>query len=327
MHSRLSGLVAAAFTPMRPDGSLHLAMASPIVEHLIHGGVSALYVCGSTGEGPLLTSKERKATAAAYVEASATRLPVIVQVGHSSVVEAQQLAAHAQQAGADAISSVAPYYFKPNSVKVLIDCLAEIASGAPALPFYYYHVPTLSGVDLDMVELVQRAPDKIPTFAGIKYSSPTIDELQALVAVDDGRFDILFGRDEMILSGLMAGVQGVVGSTYNFAGPLYRRLLTAFQRGDLDEAQRCQGLAVAMIRTIVPRYRFHAGLKAIMGIIGLDCGPTRLPNVSLQPHEVESLRRDLEALGFFQWAFIPKEEIMLTHMTTKSQDHSKRGMS
>ena len=86
MH--LSGLIAATFTPMRPDGSLNLAMAKPIVDHLIHSGVSGLYVCGSTGEGPLLTTDERKETAAAYVEAAAGRLPVVVQVGHSSVVEA-----------------------------------------------------------------------------------------------------------------------------------------------------------------------------------------------------------------------------------------------
>ena len=141
MHCQLSGLVAATFTPMRPDGSLHLAMVNPIVEHLIHSGVSGLYVCGSTGEGPLMSGDERKATAAAYVEATAGRLPVVVQVGHSSVVESRQLAAHAQQIGADAISAVAPYYFKPDSVGVLVDCLAEIAGGAPDLPFYYYHVP------------------------------------------------------------------------------------------------------------------------------------------------------------------------------------------
>ena len=169
MH--LSGLIAATFTPMRPDGSLNLAMAKPIVDHLIRSGVSGLYVCGSTGEGPLLTTEERKDTAAAYVEAAAGRLPVVVQVGHSSVVEARDLAVHAQQIGADATSAVAPYYFKPNSVAVLVDCLAEIAGGAPKLPFYYYHIPELSGVNANTVELLRHAPTKMPNFAGIKSLS------------------------------------------------------------------------------------------------------------------------------------------------------------
>jgi N-acetylneuraminate lyase len=298
MH--LSGLIAATFTPMHADGSLNLAMAKPIVDHLIHSGVSGLYVCGSTGEGPLLTTDERKKTAAAYVDAAAGRLPVVVQVGHSSVVEARELAAHAQQIGADATSAVAPYYFKPNSIDVLVDCLAEIAGGAPKLPFYYYHIPELSGVHANMVELLRHAPAKMPNFAGIKYTAPFVNEFQTLVAASAGRFDILFGRDEMLMSGLAGGATGAVGSTYNFAAPLYRRVIAAFDRGDVAEANRCQGQAVAIVNVLLS-YRGHAGLKAAMGLRGFDCGPTRLPNLSLKPDEVESLRRDLDAVGFFQW--------------------------
>jgi N-acetylneuraminate lyase len=297
---RLSGLVAATFTPMQPDGSLNLAMAKPIVDHLIRSGVRGLYVCGSTGEGPSLTTDERKKTAAAYVEAAARRLPVIVQVGHSSVAEARELAAHAQQIGADATSAVAPYYFKPNSVNVLVDCLAEIAGGAPKLPFYYYHIPELSGVHANTVDLLQQAPARISNFAGIKFTAPFVNELQTLVAVSNGRFDILFGRDEMLLSGLAGGATGAVGSTYNFAAPIYVKVIAAFQRGDVEEARRLQGQAVAMVNAILP-YRGHAGLKAAMALIGLDCGPSRLPIIPLKPEETESLRRELEAIGFFQW--------------------------
>jgi N-acetylneuraminate lyase len=298
MH--LVGLIAATFTPMRPDGSLNLAMAKPIVEHLIRSGVSGLYVCGSTGEGPLLTADERMRTAAAYVEAVAGRLPVVVQVGHSSVAEARELAAHAQQIDADATSAVAPYYFKPASVEVLVDCLAEIAGGAPELPFYYYHIPELSGVNVSAVELLQTAPARIANFAGIKFTAPFINEFQTLVGLSQGRFDILFGRDEMLLSGLAGGATGAVGSTYNFAAPLYRKILAAFQRGDVEEARRLQGQAVAMVNIILP-YRGHAGLKAAMALIGLDCGPSRLPTVALKQGEAEALRRELDEIGFFQW--------------------------
>ena len=309
MQYRLTGLVAATFTPMHADGSLHLAMVKPIVDHLIRSGVSGLYVCGSTGEGPLLSTEERKATAAAYIEATAGRLPVVVQVGHSSLVEACGLAAHAQETGADVISAVAPYYFKPTSVGCLVDCLGEIAGGAPKLPFYYYHIPELSGVNLDMVNLLEHAREKVPTFAGIKYTAPTIDELQTLIAVENRRFDILFGRDEMLLSGLVVGIRGVVGSTYNFAAPLYCRLMAAFQRGDLDEARHCQELAVAAIRITGQRYRGHAGRKAVMSLIGLDCGPSRLPLVPLNTAEQAAMQSDLEALGLYR-AFVPDHEIV-----------------
>ena len=192
-----------------------------------------------------------------------------------------ELAAHAQQIGADATSAVAPYYFKPNSIGVLVDCLAEIAGGAPKLPFYYYHIPELSGVHANMVELLQHAPARIPNFAGIKYTAPFVNEFQTLVVASAGRFDILFGRDEMLLSGLAGGATGAVGSTYNFAAPLYRRVMAAFERGDVEEAKRCQGQAVAMVNVLLS-YRGHAGLKAAMGLRGLDCGPTRLPNRFLE---------------------------------------------
>lgn len=301
MDFRLTGLVAAAFTPMHPDGSLNPDQAGPIVDYLVDQGLSAIYVCGSTGEGPLMTIEERKATAAAYVRAAAGRLPVVVQVGHGSLAEARGLAAHAQQIGADAVSAVAPYYFRPGSVQVLLDCLAEITAAAPGLPFYYYHIPAITSVGLDMVELLRRAAKKVPTLAGIKYTAPTLDEFQALCEFDGGRFDILHGRDEMLLAGLATGARGAIGSTYNFAAPLYHRLIAAFERGDLDEARRCQALSVAMIRAIFD-CGGQAGLKVAMNLIGPDCGPVRLPLVSFSPEQTGKLKREFEAIGVFDWA-------------------------
>jgi N-acetylneuraminate lyase len=297
---RLHGLVAAAFTPMHEDGSLNLDQVRPLVEHLLRHGVRAVYVCGSTGEGPLLTDEERLATAAAYVDAVGGRMPVVVQVGHSSLRAARRLAAHARQIGADAVSAVAPYYFKPGSVDVLIDCLAEIAEAAGDLPFYYYHIPAISGVGLDPVELLRRAGDKLPTLAGVKYTSPEIDRFQVLSAVDDGRFDVIFGRDEMLLSGLAGGARAAIGSTYNFAAPWYQRLMAAFDQGNLAEARQWQARSVAMIRAILD-CGGQAGLKAAMGLVGPDCGPVRLPLSTPTAGQIDGLRRQLETLGFFDW--------------------------
>ena len=300
MDFHLTGLVAATFTPMHDDGSLNLDRVGPIVDFLIEQQLAALYVCGSTGEGPLLTVDEREATAAAYVQAAAGRLPVVIQVGHSSIAEARRLAAHAQQIGADAVSAVAPYYFKPTSIDVLLSCLAEITAGAPDLPFYYYHIPAITGVALDPVELFTRAADRLKTLAGIKYTAPTLDELQILQSVAGGRYDVLHGRDEMLLAGLAVGARGAVGSTYNFAAPLYRRLIEAFERGDVEQAQRAQAMAVSMIRAILHRGG-QAGLKAAMGLFGPDCGVVRLPLVTLDRQGAELLKADLEATGVFDW--------------------------
>lgn len=297
----LTGLVAATFTPMRDDGSLALDRVKPIVDHLLGSGVRALYVCGSTGEGPLLTTEEREVTAKAYIDAAAGRIPVVVQVGHSSLVESCRLAAHAQSVGASAISATPPCYFKPASVEVLVRCLAEITRAAPKLPFYYYHLPLFTGVDLSMVGLLNCAAKQLPTLVGIKFSDVKLDEFQLCAELDNCRFNMLFGCDEMLLSGLAAGANGEIGSTYNFLAPLYNRIVDAFYRSNIEEARRHQAEAIKLVR-IITRYRRHAGLKATMKLIGIDCGPNRLPIESLQSKEVEQMRRELESAGFFESA-------------------------
>jgi N-acetylneuraminate lyase len=299
MTFKMTGLVAATFTPMHDDGSLNLGQIEAIVQHLIDSQVAGLYVCGTTGEGPSLSTEEREAVVAAYVAAVQGRIPVIVQVGHTSLAEAARLARHAQSAGAQAISAVAPWYFKPDSLPVLIDCLKEITSAAPQLPFYYYHLPSITGIDLDMCHLLQAADEHLPSLVGIKYTAPRIDQFQACVEFEGGRYDILFGCDEMLLSALAVGAQGAVGSTYNFLTPLYRRLIDAFQANDLDQARRLQSQAVRIIHAIV-RFRGVAGLKAAMKIRGVDCGPCRLSLQTVGADELEQLRQELSSLA--SWA-------------------------
>ena len=110
----------------------------------------------------------------------------------------------------------------------------------------------------------------------------------------------------MLLSALAVGAKGAIGSTYNLAGPLYRKVIAAFERGDLDEARKYHSLAVEMIR-ICLRSGGLPAFKAVMKLLGLDCGPTRLPLETLAPDEIESLKKELDNIGFFDWA-LPKNE-------------------
>lgn len=297
---RLKGLVAATFTPFKANGSLDLKRIKPVVDAVIGQGATGLYVCGSTGEGPLLTGEERMAVARATVEAASSRVPVVIQVGHNSIREARQFAAHAESIGADAISASPPTYFRPETLGDFIRCIAHIAGGAPRLPFYYYNIPSLSGVNFDMVEFLRLGTARIPTLRGIKFSDPALHELQACIQSDGGRYDILFGVDEMMLGALVFGARGAVGSTYNFAAPLYLQIISAFERGDIGEARRLQSLAAEMVRTILS-IAGRGGLKATMALIGADCGSSRLPTVTPGAAQRRRLRAELSALGFFEW--------------------------
>lgn len=297
---RLRGLVAATFTPFDARGEVDLDRVPALVEHALRQGIAGLYVCGSTGQGLSLSSDERRRVTEAFVAAAAGRLPVIVQVGHESVVEARGLAAHAAACGADAISALAPVYFKPRTPDALLATLEEIASAAPDSPFYYYFIPELSGVAHSPLDLLARGAERLPSLAGVKYTAPTLDELQEGLAIAGDRFQLLFGRDEMLLAALSVGVEAAVGSTYNYLAPVYRRLIAAFEAGDLVAARAEQAKSLAVIR-LLRRFGVDAQ-KPLMAELALDCGPARLPLRPLAAGDLAELRRTLDELGARAWA-------------------------
>ncbi len=298
---QLTGLFAATYTPLNGDGSLNLDEIPRMVDHLGKRGVSGLYVCGSTGEGMSLSTGERQAVAEAFVRAGGDNLTTIIQVGHNSLAEARHLAAHAHHIGADAVSATAPSYYKLTEAALLVECMEEIASVVPALPFYYYDIPEMTGVEVDMVEFLQIGGERIPNLVGLKYTSLNIPEFQACLEFEDRRFEVLWGNDQMLLSALVVGGRAAIGSTYNIAGPLYKRLIEAFEKGDLEEARRCQSLSVALIRRIF-KYPFHPAMKQIMKMNGIDCGPCRRPLGRLTTLQIESLQKDLEEIDYFEWS-------------------------
>lgn len=303
----LRGLVAATFTPMLENGDVDLTRIPAVVNHLLANNIAGLYVLGSTGEGVSLTADERRQVAATFVGAANNRVPVIIHVGAESVRQAQELAAHAQQVGADAVSAVSPVYFKPDSPEVLVATMAEIAAAAPELPFYYYHIPGVTGVNVSAVDFLQPASMGIPTFAGIKFTSPVVHEFQHCLRLASGRYDILWGLDEMLLSGLAAGAHAAIGSTYNFAAPIYHALWKAFEQGDIATARDWQARSQEIIAAFVP-FGPRGSQKEIMRLIGVDCGPPRLPVPTLTPEQSEALRAALEQEGLFSLTSVEVEE-------------------
>ena len=299
-HFRLNGLIAAAITPMHSDGSVDFESIATIANRLIDRGVKGLYVCGSTGEGVSLSSGERKDVAAEYVRATASRVPVIVQVGHNSLTEAQELASHAAEIGADVISATCPSYFPIHSESELVASMFKLASGAPELPFYYYHIPALTGSRIDIVRFLKLAEDRIQNLVGLKYTNTLLHEFQSCRALDSGRFDVVWGCDEMLLGALATGAQAAIGSTYNIAAPLYNEIIQAVERCDFQSARQLQLKSIEMIR-VMYGYGFQSALKAVMTRLGMKSGPCRLPIKPLTAGETESLHHDLETIGFYRW--------------------------
>lgn len=297
---KFQGLYAAHFSVFNDKGEIDRGLIHVYVEYLINQGLAGIFVNGSNGEGPNLTTTERLTVAEAFKEAAGDRIKLIIHVGHASIAEAKILAGHAQQIGADAVSSVAAFYFKPTSVYNLVECMASIASAAPELPFFYYHIPALTGVGIDMVTFLEEGSRKIPNLKGIKYTAPTLWEYQACLEIAGETRDVLYGTDEMLLSALAVGAKGAVGSTYNFAAPLYLEMIRFFNEGRMQEARARQALLVGMVRALL-RHPPIPAQKAIMKMIGLDLGSCRLPlERNLAKRQYDELFESLNKINFFE---------------------------
>jgi N-acetylneuraminate lyase len=178
--------------------------------------------------------------------------------------------------------------------------MAQIAEASPELPFYYYEIPTMTGITLSPSEFLTQAAERIPNLAGIKFTSSNLMEYQLCRASHGRRFDIPFGFDEMMLGALALGATGAVGSSFNFAAPIYNRIIAAFNQGDLTTAREEQMRSVRTIQKLAAR-GYMGAAKAVMKMLDVDVGPPRLPCVALDPNQSDALRSELEAMGFFEW--------------------------
>ena len=301
MTIQLHGLVAATHTPFHADGSLNLAVVEQQAAHLLARQVTTVFIGGSTGESHSLSLSERQALSQQWSEvARGTSLRVVVHVGSNCLTDAKTLAAQAQQLGAVAISALAPSYFKPRSLEALVACAADIASAAPQTPYYFYDITVLTGVNFSMPDFLTQARDRIPTLAGIKFTNPDMMAYQLCLRAESGRWDVPFGCDEFLLAALALGAKGAVGSSFNFAAPIYHRLIAAFERGDLATAREEQFRSVLLIQ-LLASYGYMGAAKAVMGMLGVPVGPARPPNGSLSAEQVTALRGKLDALDFFNW--------------------------
>lgn len=297
----IHGLVAATHTAFNPDSSLNLEAIEKQAAHLLKSGVGYAFICGTTGESHSLTTPERMNVATRWMEVTrGTSLGVMVHVGSNCLTDSRTLAAHAQQVGAKAVSAMPPSYFKPRTVASLVDCCADTAAAAPDLPFFYYDIPALTGVALPMAEFLNRAAERIPNLAGLKFSNTDLMMFQQCLRAGNGGMSISFGCDEFLLAALSLGGTSGIGSTYNFSAPVSNRLIQAFNSGDLKTARVEQYRTVQLVAALAARGYLPAS-KAVMGFLGVNVGPMRLPHVNLTEEQTSSLRKELEALGFFDW--------------------------
>lgn len=298
---KIIGLIDAPFTPFYENGEVNYEPIPAYAAMLKKNGLQGVFINGSSGEGYMLTDEERMALAEAWIKAAPEGFKVIVHVGSCCVKSSRKLAKHAAEIGAWGIGAMAPPFPKIGRVEELVAYISEIASAAPSLPFYYYHIPAFNGAFLPMVKLLEAVDGRVPNFAGIKYTFESIYEYNQCRLYKNGKYDMLHGQDETILPSLaMGGAQGGIGGTTNYNGRELVGIIEAWKAGDIETAREKQNFSQEVINVIC-HYRGNivAG-KRIMKLIGLDLGKNRTPFQNMTDEEEVRMKAELEAIGFFE---------------------------
>lgn len=296
---KIKGLIAAPYSPMLTNGELNLDLIPEYAKYLVNNNVSGAFLNGTTGDFTSLLSEERMQIIDEWSKHKPENFKLISHVGCTSLKRSIEFAKYSI-GKVDAIAALPPYYFKPNTVDDLIDYLREISIAALELPFYYYHIPDLTHVNFNMINLLRKIKNRIPNFAGIKFTKLDLVDYALCKEFDNGKYNILFGADEILLNSLPFGVKGWVGSTYNHLGPLYVAIIKAFEENNFELAAKLQLKSIKFIHVLASNGFSGAG-KSFMKKIGLDCGPSRLPNKTINSQDLDKIYKEFEAIGITEY--------------------------
>jgi len=298
--NKLEGLISAVFTPFDRNGVVNYGKIKSYSDKVVKDGTYGVFVCGTTGECASMTVDERKKVLESWLDSVAGRIKVIAHVGGTCQKDCIDLAMHAASLGVDAVGAIGPYYFKPSTVKDLIDFYKPIAAAAFPIPFYSYHMPSVTGINVSMKEFLSEGVKVIPNLAGIKYTHNNFMEMMECINLENGRFDVLNGFDEMLICGLAAGAKGAVGSTYNYALKTYASLFEHFRAGNIEAARKCQSESIDIVNVIIRHGGGVRGGKAVMKLVGVDCGNCRSPFSPYSDNEMRDLAKELDMIGFLK---------------------------
>jgi len=289
----IRGIIPALITPMTPTEELDEAGLRRLVDALIGRGVDGIFTLGTAGEFWALSLEEKKQVYAWTVEAADGRVPVYVGTAANSTREAVALAQAAQQAGADCLSVLNPFFITP-SEKEMAEHYRAIAASVD-LPILMYDLPARTGNPMS-TELILDLARSVPTIAGIKDSSGDFSRTLDLIALAPDGFRVIMGRDTLIHTSLMHGAAGAIAASANVVPELGVGIYRSFLAGDQGAASRYQE-ALGPVRKAFGMGTHPAMLKAGAELMGLPGGPPRSPVKPLSPEDRQRLSEILDSVS------------------------------
>jgi N-acetylneuraminate lyase len=289
MSQQWKGIVPAVPSPCNENGELDLESMERLVELLLEDGADGLYICGTTGESLLLSESERKAICETTLRTTAGRCPVAVHVGSLREQETVNLARHAEEAGADAVSAIPPIHF-PSTTESILDYYSRLGS-VTEIPLIVYHLPAL-GAGLPREALGRLG--EVAGVGGIKFTDGDMAVLLQIRQELGPQFVIFSGMDSAALEALQLGANAMIGTNPSYLCPVYKGMSEAIDRGDMRRAAELQEQALTVRNRIMSPAALDAA-KLVLRYRGLDVGRVRNPLPRMSDAQIEDLYRWLDS--------------------------------
>ena len=288
-----TGAGVAIVTPMHENGDVNYEKLSEILEEQIAGGTDAIIICGTTGESSTLTHEEHLDVIRYTVEKVAKRIPVIAGTGSNCTATAIYLSQEAEKAGADALLLVTPYYNKATQ-NGLIAHYTAIAESVK-LPIVLYNVPSRTGCHIQPQTAVYLAKN-VENIVAIKEASGDISQVATLMQMADGCIDLYSGNDDQIVPMLSLGAKGVISVLSNVAPDAAHDICEKYFEGDVKGSAELQLKALPLIDQLFCEVN-PIPVKKAMQLMGIDCGPLRMPLTEISPEHEKNLAQAMKDFG------------------------------
>lgn len=295
MRFKLSGILPALLTPFtRGGGNVDYEKACSFASTLADRGVDGVFVCGSTGEGLLMTLEERKQLAEEIIGAVGKRVRVVIQTGCLDTAGTIALTRHARDAGAVAVAVYAPSFYKYDD-RALFAHFQLVAKAAPEMPLFLYNIPRFTGNALSPA-LISELARKVDSVVGIKDSSGDLAYLSRVAATAPKGFTTLNGADELGFQAYLSGAAGSVSMTANVVPELFISIFNCVKDVNLKRALKDQR-SLAEVKVALGNGQLIAAYKEAIRLQGYDVGHVRPPHRELSSSEKKDLAKVLVKVG------------------------------
>lgn len=287
-----TGAAVAIITPMHADGTVNFEELGRIIDDQIAHGTDAIVICGTTGESAALSHEEHVECIRFAVKHTAKRVPVIAGTGSNDTAFAIEISKEAEEAGADALLLVTPYYNKTSQAGLIAHYTA--IANAVTLPCIIYNVPSRTGVNLQPATLAELA--KLPNVNAVKEASGNISQVADIAALCGEELNIYSGNDDQIVPILSLGGKGVISVLSNVAPQQAHDICAAWFSGDTEKSLELQLKALPLCHALFADVN-PIPVKWAMNRLGWNAGPLRLPLVEPSAAVQQSLENEMKAYG------------------------------